>query len=144
MVVVNERKQPVIFLLRERIEFVVMALRALDRQAEHALADGIHAIEHLVHTELLRVNPAFFVEHGVAQKTRGDDLVLGAIRDQVAGELFDDELIVREVAIERVDDVIAITPDVARLVLFKAVRVGVACRIKPMSAPAFAVMRRVE
>ena len=98
VVVIQEREHAVIFLLRERIEFVVVALRALDRQAENAFADAIHAIEHRVHAELFRIDAAFFVEHGVAQKAGGDDLVLRRVRQLVARDLFDDKLVVRQVA----------------------------------------------
>ena len=43
------------------------------------------------------------------------------IRQQVAGDLLDDELVVGQVAVERADDPVAIGPDKPRLVLFVAV-----------------------
>src|SRR5690606_28364903 len=43
---IQKRKQPVIFFLLERIKLVVMALRALDGNAEDTFANRIHAIEH--------------------------------------------------------------------------------------------------
>ena len=45
MVVVQKCEQLVIFLLRERVELVVVALRALDGQAKHTFPDGIHAVK---------------------------------------------------------------------------------------------------
>ena len=78
------------------------------------------------------------------RKPGGDDLVLRGVGQQIAGELLDDELVVRQVAIEGVDDVIAIRPDLARLVLLVAVGVRVTRRVQPVPPPAFAVMRRGE
>ena len=46
--------------------------------------------------------------------------------------------------LQRVDHPIAIEPHIARLVLFKAVGVGVARRIQPMPPPALAIVRRGE
>ncbi len=142
VVVVEEREHPVILFLRERIVLVVVALGALDRQAEDALADRVHAVEHGLHPELLGIDAPFFVEHRVAQKTRGDDLVLRRMRQLVAGDLLDDELIVGQVAIQGADDPVAIEPDLPRLVLFVAVGVGIARGVEPDPPPALAVVRR--
>ena len=67
-----------------------------------------------------------------------------AFGQQVAGDLLDDELVVGQVAVERVDDPVAIEPDAARLVLLEAVGVGVAGGVEPVPAPALAVVRRGE
>ena len=71
--VVEEGEQPIILLLRERVELVVVALGALDGQAQDALADGVHAVEHGLHAELLGIDAAFLVDHRVAQEAGGDD-----------------------------------------------------------------------
>ena len=70
MRVVEEREHPVVLFLRQRIVLVVVALGALDGQAEHALADGVHAVEHGLHAELLGIDAAFLVDHRVAQEAR--------------------------------------------------------------------------
>ena len=62
---------------------------------------------------------------------------------QVAGELLDDEPVVGQVAVEGVDDPVAIEPDVPRLVLLEPVGVGVPGRVEPVPAPALAVMGRL-
>ena len=89
--VVEEREDAVVLFLRERIVFVVVALRALDGDAEDALADGVHAIEHGLHAELLGIDAALLVDHRVAQETGGHVLILGGIRQLVAGNLLDHE-----------------------------------------------------
>ena len=64
---------------------------------------------------------------------------------QVAGELLEDELVVRLVGVERGDDVVAVAPGVAvGDVLVQAVGVGVAGHVEPVPAPALAVARRGE
>jgi len=74
----------------------------------------------------------------------GYDLIEGSIREQVAGELFDDELVKGEVAIEGVDDPLAIFPDGPGFVPGAAVGVGVAGLIEPVAGPAFAELGRGE
>ncbi len=79
---------------------------------------------------------------GVPQKAGGDQRfgVIGG--GLVAGELLADETIVRLVAIEGMDDVIAITPGVRPIfVQAKTVRLGIAGQVEPVPAPAFAVAR---
>ncbi len=80
----------------------------------------------------------------------GRDLLLVALRlrrgwQEVAGDLLANELVVRLVAVERVDHVIAITPgvrigDIARW----AGRFGIAGDVEPVPAPALAERRRSE
>ena len=67
-----------------------------------------------------------------------------AFGQQVAGDLLDEELVVGHVVVEGVDDPIAIHPHEPRLVLFEAVGVGVAGRVEPEAAPAFAEVGRGE
>ncbi len=63
----------------------------------------------------------------------------------VAGDLFLDEPVVRFVAIERIDHVIAIAPGVRAVgIEFEAVGIGVAHHIQPFQRPALAVVRRGE
>ena len=60
----------------------------------------------------------------------------------VACELLFDELSVRLVLVEALDDVVAVSPDERlRAVAFVAVAFGVADQVEPVSAPAFAVLR---
>ncbi len=140
VVVVQEREEAVILLLRDRVELVRVALGALDRQAEDALADRLHPVEHRLHAELLGVDAPLLVDHRVAEEARRDDLILGGIRELVPGDLLDDEAVVGEVAVEGVDDPVAIEPDVPRLVLLEPVAVGVPGRVEPVPPPALAVM----
>ena len=140
--VVQEGEDAVVLLLLERIELVVVALRALNGDAEDALPDRVHPVEHGFHAELLGVDAPLLVDHRVAQKAGGDDLVLRRSGQEVARNLLDDELVVGQVAIQSADHPIAIEPDLALLVLLESVGVGVARRIQPVPPPALTVMRR--
>ena len=91
------------------------------------------------------IHAAFAIGQRVAVEAGGDTLFDGGVGQQVARELFDRELVKRHVAVERVDHPMAIAPcPGARRVLFKAVAVGVAREVKPVSSPFLAVMRRGE
>ena len=142
--VIDVGEHPVIVALADRVELVVVALGALHRQAQHGLADRVHAVEHGLHAELFRIGPALLVDHRVAQEARRNALLLRGARQQVARDLLDDEPVIGHVRVERVNDPVAVEPDLARLVLFKAVRVGVARGVKPDAAPALAVVRRCQ
>ena len=74
----------------------------------------------------------------------GDQLIDGRVRQQVAGDLLDRELVERHVAIQRIDHPVAILPHLARRVDGVAVGIGVARHIEPVAAPALAVVRRSE
>ena len=66
------------------------------------------------------------------------------VGQQVAGELLDDELVERQVAIERPDDPIAVGPHLAVVVEVQAVRVAVAGGVEPEAGHVLAVARRRE
>ena len=69
----------------------------------------------------------------------------GLGEEAVGGELFDDELVVGFVAVEGIDDVVAVSPGVGVAQVFAAfgvaLGVGVAGDIEPVAAPAFTVGR---
>ena len=74
-------------------------------------------------------------------KARGKKLRFGRIRQEVAGELLDREPVERQVAVERVDHVVAIFPDAARLVVGVTLGVGVTREIQPRQRPMLAISR---
>jgi len=59
--------------------------------------------EHGFHAELLGVDAAFLVDHRVAEETGGHRLVLRGARQLVAGDLIDDEPVIRQVPVQGVD-----------------------------------------
>ena len=66
---------------------------------------------------------------------RGDTLSRRGILKQVPCELFDGELIVRHIVVERLDHPIAIGPQIPGQILLVPFGVGIASQIEPKSAP---------
>ena len=140
----EERKHPVVIGLGNRVDLVVVAAGAVHRHAEERLRRGRDVIVELVIDRLLAVG-RFVVPEAEAIVTGGDDAVGIVGVHLVAGELLSDELVVRLVVVEALDDEIAETPDV-RLgaVAFIAIGFAIADDVEPVPAPLFAVMRRGE
>jgi hypothetical protein len=68
--------------------------------------------------------------------------VLEVFNEFVAGQLLGEEPVVRLVAVQRVDDVIAIPPGIGEMpVVFVAFALGVADDVEPVLSPAFTVLR---
>ena len=143
--VVEEREQPVVLVVRDRVVLVRVALGTADRQPQPDAAGGGHAIEDRLDAKLLLVGAPFGVGERLAVKGRGQPLARRRARQQVAGQLLDREAIERHVGVDRVDHPIAIPPGVGpRVVLLIAVGVGIAGQVEPVPAPAFAEVRRVQ
>ena len=88
-----------------------MALGTAEREPHPGSAGGADTVDHGVEAVFVRVGPAFFVEHRVTVKTRGDEVVGRSAGQEVAGELLDAELVVREIGVEGFHDPVAIGPD---------------------------------
>ena len=141
--------QRVVVLGQDRVELVVVAASASDRQAQHALGHDfdllvVHVVEHAL---LVLLRDGLRAER---QEAGGDDAALVdlaaiAAGQQIAGDLFPHELVVGHVAVECLDDVVAVLPSVRiAVILVVAGRVRIAGNVQPMAAPALAVRRRCE
>ena len=146
----ERRGDPVVFLLEDRVELVVVAAGAVDRQAEEGLADGAEDVLHLVgsnnrlHNRALLVLPGGVISprHKEPRRLRRAG-VIGP--EHVARDLQAGELVIRHVAIQRLDDPVAISPGVrAELVVFVPVALAVTSQVEPPSRPADAVLWRFE
>ena len=142
--VVKEGEEPVIIALRNRIVFVVMALRTLERRAQPDGAGGVDAVEDLVDAALFLVGAGLYVGRRRAVEARGDEWIgiflWVGLGQEITGELHDGESVEGEVGIHRAHDPIAIGPEIAEIVALKTVGVGVAREIEPRTCPAFAVV----
>ena len=122
-----------------------MTLRALHRQSEPGCGSRRGTINHALGSILFRINATLTVEESLAMKSSSEMLFGRRIRDQVAGDLLDRELIEGLVAIERINHPLAPHPGVAAgIVFFITIRVGVACLIQPVARPAFTEMGRCQ
>ena len=139
---VEEGKQSVKLVLRNRVILVIVAARASDGEAEPDSAGRLDAIDDVLDLRLGGDRTALPVEHVVAVEAGGDELAERRLGQQVAGELLDGELVERHVAVQRIDDPVAPMPLVACAVGLEAVGVGVAGGVEPRLRHVLAVARR--
>ena len=130
---------------RDGVELMVMAAGAGDREPEEGLGRGIDALIDGVVLIVKTLTDGDEAEGGEAR------VFLLQVREAVGGQLFGDELVVRLIRVQRIDDVITERPSVGVAIVFKkrvalvdgqSTRVGIAGRIEPVAGPAFPVMRR--
>ena len=96
-------------LLRDRVELVVVAARAAQRQPHPHRARRRHPIDHVLDQELLGDDAALAVLAVVAVEGGGDSLLEGGVGEHVAGDLLDGELIERHVVVVGVDHPVTVS-----------------------------------
>ena len=139
--VIEERTHGVEVLGSDRIEFVIVAHRAAGGEAHEDLAGRLCAVAGVEH-EILLGDRAAFIGGDIAAIEAGRDLLIQCgVRQQIAGELLNGELIERQVAVEGADDPLAVVPHLAVVVEMNAVRVRIARGIQPVARAVLAVMR---
>ena len=84
------------------------------------------------------MDAAFAVDGVIAEKTGGEFLFEGGIREKITGDLPDGEVVVGEVAVDGIDDPITPRPHGAFFVALETIGVGVAGGIEPGPGEAFA------
>ncbi len=137
----KERLQTVKVVLLDRVELVVVTLRAADRQTqEHRAHVAGQIVERVLPGECDDRRIAFVGPH---PQISGGNLSVDLVGKQfVAGQLLRDEPVVRHVGIERTNDVIAELPrQRADGIGVVAGRLGKADEIEPQAAPRLAVVR---
>ena len=96
--------------LGDRVVLVVVAARTLHRQTHEAVARCTDAVVNAVLAKFLGDGAAFERHPVQAIESRRHALVLGGIRKEVARQLLGQELIVRLIIIERLQDPVAPGP----------------------------------
>ncbi len=136
------RPQPVEVLDADRIVLVVVALGAAElHRQQRAAHGGRHFVEHDVPPLLLQVDVGHV--RPAEQKAGGHGRRRIAGLEQIAGQLQADELVVGQVAVQRVDHPVAIAPGIgSQQVVFESVRLGKPGQVEPMLGIALAVRRR--
>ena len=142
--IVEERIHLEELALRNGIELVIVAAGASQGESEERRPCRADAIDDRVDAVLLEIDSALLIDHRVAMEAGRDQLVVGRVRQEVAGDLLDHEAIERHVVVQGIDHPVAVAPDRAIPVDGVAVRVGVAGDVKPMPAPALAVVRGLQ
>ena len=130
---------------------MVVATGAAERHAHERAAQRVELFVDDVH---LHLTPVILGQHfcANAQEAGGDvarvpcrfRLFTGRLQ-QVARDLFPDELIVRLVLVERVNDIVAVAEcvDIGQ-VFVEPVAIGITRDVEPVASPFFAVVRRSQ
>ena len=130
--------------LLDVVELMVVALGATDGETHEGEAGILGDVveRFLALLDEIRGVDVFRVE---AEHAGGDQGVVVVRLELVAGELLADKLVVRQVAVEGADDVVAVFVSVGtETVLFVTFSFAVADDVEPMLCPALAVARRSE
>ena len=112
-----------------------MALGTPHRQSHPNLQRRIDTVFHGRDSELLIIGPPFIIAQGRPMERRGDTLSHRGTFKQISGELFDGELIVRHIVVERMNHPIAVGPKIPCQILLVPFGIGVASQIEPQAAP---------
>ena len=143
LVRVEEGQQRVEVLLRHRVELVVVAARAAERQAKERGAHGGRAV-HRVFQQVLRIDrPALVARHVRAVEAARRLLLHGGVRDQVARHLLHHEAVVGHVVAEGLEHPVAPEPHLPTVVLVDAAGVRVARHVEPWHGHPLGVARAV-
>ncbi len=141
---IEVREELIELALRERVVLVVVALSTPGRQPHPDGGGRADSVGDVFDAVLLRDDAGLFGDHVVAVEAGRDALLDRRVRQQVACELLDGELIEGHVRVEGVDDPISPAPHEPLVVREVAVRVGVASLIEPVAGLMLAVARRSE
>jgi hypothetical protein len=143
--------EPVIVLLRDGVELVVVAARAGHRQPEQPARDRVDALVPVVGREApdhVGRQPLILVVDGRgAEVPERPQVVAARVRHQIRRDLQLDEARVGHVGVDRLDDPVAVAPrEGIRLVgrLGGRVVLAVAGDVHPVPPPALAIVGRGE
>ncbi len=146
----EHRRHAVIVALGKRIELVIVAASAIEREPQRGGGDRIDdVVEFVSASATAQVAGHGFVPDLVpgprAQESQSRDRLRIVGIDHVAGNLLAQKLIEWLVMIERIDDVVAISPGMgAFLVAFEAVCIGIMDHVEPVAAPTLAIVGRCQ
>ena len=138
----ENRGERIIVGLEDRIKFMIVASNTTERHSQKRLTDRIELLVDGIHDQLFAI--WFRKNFGTKDQETGTGFgFLIAVGEQVTGQLFGDKRIDRFVRIERLDNVIAISPSVSESDIFvEAVRVGISGYVQPVPSPSHSVLRR--
>ena len=143
--------------MRDRVELVVVTPRALDRESHQSTSDHVHRFEqHLVVVGCDHADPFVGLITGGSQEAGGDQVpnhlgcvlfCLPPVDHLVAGQLFTEKTVKGMIAVEGVDDVVAVPPlafceDHLGRHMVESHGVGVAGDIQPVPTESLAEFRR--
>ena len=128
-------------LMLDRIIRMRVTLHAAETHAHERFPCGIHAIHHGGNAELFVIGSTLAVDLGETTEGGGDFLFERGVRNLIARDLFDGELVEGKIFVEGVDQPIAVFPVVAASVVGVTHGVRIAREIQPNRSPAFTEAR---
>ena len=136
----------VVVLMRDGIEFVLVAAGAAEREAHEGAAHDVDLLIDHIHAQLVLVRLGEDLGTEI-EETGGRDATLAYFDilglHEIASKLLDHELIKGQIIIEGLHDVVAVTPRGAkRDVFIQTIRVRVTRHIQPVTAPLLAIGMR--
>ena len=141
---IEEGVERIKLLVRDRIELVAVADGALAGEAHPGVRHRGRAVDGVAEEQLV-VDRAALARRDVAPREPGGDLLVGrGIRQQVAGELPDRELVERKILVEGLHDPVAVEPHLPFVVEMQPVGVGIAGVVEPVAGHLLAVVRARE
>ena len=141
---IEERIELIVFLLRNGIIFMVVALCASNSEAKKYLSCRISAVDSIGNIKFIRVGPSLLIERNATVEAGCNSSRIAGIREQIARHVFHDKTVIGFIAVEGVYDVIPVEPHGAHGVVVIAVGISVAGEIKPVLSHALSVMGRVD
>ena len=127
---------------------MIVATRAIDRQAQQTLANHPDQILHfilLLHFLHPLGGTRDFVFHTRHEEPRGRPPIQRPGLQHVSSNLHPDEFVVGQILIQRANHPIAIGPrGVARSVVFVAIALTETHHVQPVTRPALAILGRIE
>ena len=135
------RQHTVVVMLEDRVKLVIVAPRAVYRQAHESAARSADHVVEIVVAVLRIVLLAKPDRRPDAVESGGNQRLVRNFIQLVSRQLFKNELVVRLVVVESLYYVIAVPPGVrVVVVMLIPAAVGVTRHIEPMAAPALPVM----
>ena len=130
--------------LGERVVLVIVTAGAAHGQAQPDRGGGLDPIHDIFHPVFLGNDSAFPISPVVAIEGAGDPLIQRGVRQHVACDLLDGEVVEGEIPVEGVDHPVAPAPHAALGIGLVAVGVGIAGGVQPTNGHALPVAGRVE
>ena len=121
---------------------MIVALGTPDGLPHPNSSDSTNPIGEVARLVILLLRPALLGGEQESVEARSHPGLHRGVRQQIAGQLFPCKLVEGLVVVERANDVIAVGPDVPRIVGMVADGVGEAHEIEPTIGHAFPVLRR--
>ncbi len=140
----EERRHGVELALCDRIELVIVAGGAADRQAQEHVAGRLGSVLGIDRFVLLGNGATFVGRDVVAVKAGRHQLRQRWIGQQIAGDLLDGELVKRLVVVERLNHPIAIGIHLTIVIDVDAVRIAIARGVEPEAGAVLTPVIRLE